>query len=53
MFLNPGQFNPFGDAAPNVETRNMIRLSARQKSGRAGFAEVEARQAFLAAKDAN
>jgi hypothetical protein len=31
MFLNPEQFNAFGDAAPNVEMPNVIRLSARQK----------------------
>jgi hypothetical protein len=31
MFLNPEQFNAFGDAAPNVEMPKVIRLAARQK----------------------
>ena len=31
MFLNPEQFNAFGDAAPNVEMPTVISLPARRK----------------------
>ena len=31
MFLNPEQFNAFGDAAPNVEMPTVISLPARRR----------------------
>jgi hypothetical protein len=31
MFLNPEQFNAFGDAAPNIEMPTVIALPARRK----------------------
>jgi len=30
MFLNPEQFNAFGDAAPNIEMARVISLPARK-----------------------
>jgi hypothetical protein len=30
MFLNPEQFNAFGDAAPNIEMAKVISLAVRK-----------------------
>lgn len=31
MFLNPEQFNAFGDAAPNVEMPRVVSIAARRR----------------------